>query len=207
MKMRTRRLFLPIATIALAAGGVIAPPTTAAAEDQYFYIVNQSTDMAAEVFAHSQAENARVVLWPNYGGESQQFRQQFTTDGWFLLVAKHSGKCLSGSNADSRSGPVVQRTCNGELSQQWRTRTVSKTPDECGDPNRCFGGSRTVLDNKHFRYRCLDAANAQAPTPPVQGAALQTWLCVHKFSAWNQVNQNWELVRTQDWPPPAPKVR
>ncbi|MET7608846.1 RICIN domain-containing protein [Streptomyces avermitilis] len=210
--MQARRLVIPIAASALFAGGVIVP-TTATAEDQYFYIVNQSTDMVAEVFAHSQAEDAWVALWPNYGGESEQFKKQFTNNGWFLLIAKHSGKCLSGSSAESREGRVVQKTCDSEdrsilnLSQQWNTRSISKTSDECSDPNQCFGGSRTILDNRWFRYRCLDAANAKAPTPPVQGTALQTWRCVNKLSAWNEVNQNWELVRTQDWPPPASDVR
>ncbi|MGW7461160.1 RICIN domain-containing protein [Streptomyces sp. NPDC054797] len=212
MKIQARRLVTPTAAITLFAGGLIAP-NTATAEDQYFYIVNQSTDMVAEVFAHSQAENAWVALWPNYGGESEQFKKQFTNSGWFFLIAKHSGKCLSGSTADRREGLVVQKTCDSEdrtslnLAQQWKTRSIAKTSDECGNPNQCFGGSRTILDNRFYRYRCLDAANAKAPTPPVKGTALQTWRCVNKFSAWNQANQNWELVRTQDWPPPASDVR
>nr|WSZ99513.1 RICIN domain-containing protein [Streptomyces sp. NBC_00857] len=198
-KVRTDRFVLPIATVSLLAAGLVAP-SAATAEDQYFYISNRSSGMVAEVFAHSVDNEARVVLWPNYGGDSEQFKQQFTTSGWFLLIAKHSGKCLSRSLNGGGTGSVVQSACDSsQLIQQWRPRQVSKTSNECSDPNHCFGGSRTVLDNKWNRYKCLDAANGKAPTPPAKGVALQTWPCIRKFSDWNVVNQEWELVRTQDW--------
>jgi hypothetical protein len=57
----------------------------------------------AEVFAHRTEDGAPVVLWPHYGGTSQQFTVERlppsfwwkpVEEQWFLLRARHSGKCL-----------------------------------------------------------------------------------------------------------------
>ncbi|MFD8141768.1 RICIN domain-containing protein [Streptomyces sp. NPDC059708] len=200
-KTKISRSVVPIATISLFTTGLIAP-STATAEDQYFYVVNQSTKMVAEVFAHNLDDEGRVVLWPNYGGDSEQFKKQFTYNSWFLLIAKHSGKCLS-RTAAAGGIAVVQKPCDpGQNAQQWKPREVPRTSADCADPNHCFGGSRTVLDNLANRYdgpKCLDADNGSAPTPPKQGVRLQIWPCIKKSSDWNVVNQDWQLVRTQDW--------
>lgn len=187
-----------------------------AADDPYFYIVNKGSRMMVEVFAHSTRDGARVVLWPHYGGASQQFTiqrlqlgspYQPTQERWFLLRARHSGKCLK--TAGDRSGAaVVQATCGGDSSQMWRVRTVAMTAEECANPNQCFAGHRLVLENYYDRgRRCLDAANGKFPTPPAQGTGLQAWDCISKFSAPNAVNQEWELVNIKDWGAPGPVVR
>lgn len=208
-RRRTRRLVTAMATISLVAAGVVAP-TTATAEEQYYYVVNQRTNMVAEVFAHSLDEGAWVALWPNYGGDSEQFRKVDRHDGWFWLVAKHSGKCLSRTR-DETSTAVVQSACyfprrweGDDVRQLWRVRQVRKTDAECSNRNQCFAAFRTVLDN-WYKSKCLDAANAKAPAPPAQGTALQTWPCISKFSDWNAVNQEWELVNTQAEPFRAPR--
>lgn len=205
-KSRSSRFTTSVAALAFVGVG-IATPTRATADDQYFYVVNQSTNKVAEVFAHEQGEEKPIVLWTNYGGESEQFRQVAAGDGWFALVAKHSGKCL-GRTVVTTSNKAVQDEC-GILSsspfndqQLWRMETIPKKASDCANPNQCFGGSRTVLHNKYGGGRfCLDAANAKAPTPPVEGAPLQAWPCIKKFSDWNAVNQDWQIVRTQDWGP------
>src|SRR5262249_23082954 len=177
------------------------------------YIVNTSTHMMVEVFAHHTEDGARTVLWPHYGGESQQFTVERDATGpytpvggqWVLLRARHSGKCLKTAGYHS-GAPVVQATCSGDASQLWRVREVTMRPEECGDRNPCFGGRRPVLENYYDRgKRCLDSANGRFPIPPPQGAGLQAWDCIPRFSAPNFVNQEWQLVRTQDWN--APVVR
>src|ERR1700757_3905973 len=75
-----------------------APTAAPAAADEYFYVVNTATKMMAEVFAHHHEPGSAVVLWPFYGGTSQQFfvwhlksPGVFPVDGdpWFLK-ARHS---------------------------------------------------------------------------------------------------------------------
>ncbi|MFF3087586.1 RICIN domain-containing protein [Streptomyces nojiriensis] len=202
-KARTRSLGTLIAAVSLFAASIIAP-SAAVAEDQYYYVANQGTNMVAEVFAHSQADSAPVVLWPNYGGESEQFKKVDLNGGAFALVARHSGKCLAHS-WDTKNNAVLQTTCGAlgsqpyDFFQIWVTREVQKTASDCGG-GPCFGGSRTVLVNYWAGWRnCLDSANGNAPAPPKQGAGLQTWPCIKKFSDWNAVNQDWRLVKTQDW--------
>ncbi|MFD6888879.1 RICIN domain-containing protein [Streptomyces sp. NPDC059957] len=197
---RTSRLAISAAATSLLAAGIISP-STATAQEQYFYVVNQGTNMVAEVFAHNTADGAATVLWTNYGGESEQFRMDFHDDGWFTLTAKHSGKCL-GRAYSSSSSSVIQKSCPSlnEEKDLWRTQEIRKTASDCANVNQCFGGSRTVLQNKYGGGRfCLDAANATAPKPPGEGAGLQTWTCIKKFGDWNAVNQDWRLVKTQDW--------
>ena len=177
----------------------------AAADGPYYYIVNSATKMMAEVFAHRTDDGSPVVLWPHYGGTSQQFIVQMVarTD-WFRLRARHSDKCLK-TAGDQSGAAVVQAKGIGNTSEVWRVRRVAKTFADCSGP--CFGGFRQVLENFRGR-RCLDAANANFPAHPVQGAGLQAWDCIPRFSAPNAVNQEWELVNINDWgaPPFAPFV-
>lgn len=199
-----------IAAVALLAVTTVAP----AAADEYFYVVNTATKMMAEVFAHNMNVGANVVLWPHYGGDSQTFYVWhlsspggFPVDGdpWFLLKAKHSGLCLKTSGFQS-GAPIVQAECGGDASQMWKVNTIAMTPAECPS-GRCFGGQRQILQNYYDRgKRCLDAANGKFPALPLQGAGLQAWDCIGKFSAANAVNQEWELVNIRDWNAPGPVV-
>ncbi len=100
-------------------------PQAAAADGPYFYIVNSGTRMMAEVFAHHTDNGARVVLWPHYGGTSQQFTVQRLPlrnsyqppeEQWFLLRARHSDKCPKTDGYQS-GAPVVQAVCGGEAAQ------------------------------------------------------------------------------------------
>jgi Ricin-type beta-trefoil lectin domain len=185
-------------------------------EPPYVYILHSATKMTVEVFAHRTDNGSPVVLWPHYGGSSQQFsveRKPLTNsyqsleEQWFLLRARHSNKCLK--TAGYQSGArVVQQECGGDASQMWRVRTVSMTAAECPS-GRCFASFRHVLENYYDRgRRCLDAANAKFPAPPVKGAGLQAWDCIARFSAPNAVNQQWELVGlwTLDRPNPPPRI-
>ncbi|WP_078988026.1 RICIN domain-containing protein [Streptomyces sp. XY332] len=201
----TGGLATPVATLSLVAAGLFAP-STADAQEQYYYIVNNSTNMVAAVASSSLDEGAWVTLWPQEGSENQQFSKIDASGNWFLLRAKHSGKCLSRTR-DNSSRAIIQTDCRpptvpggprSDVRQLWRVREVRKTPAECPDRNQCFAAYRTVLDN-WYNSDCLDAANAKAPIPPVQGTALQAWECINKFSDWNAVNQDWDVVKTQDW--------
>ncbi len=190
--------------------------TAHSADPPYYYIVNTGTQMMAEVLGHALHEGAPVVLWPHYGGASQQFSiERFAKDyryipieeEWFMLRVRHSGKCLRATGYHS-GAPIQQSTCSGTAEKMWRVRKVAMTAAECANRTQCFGGTRLVLENYYDRgRRCLDAANGAFPAPPVIGTGLQAWDCIAKFSAPNAINQEWELVKVQDWNAPGPVVR
>jgi hypothetical protein len=177
--------------------------------------------MMAEVFAHDLNDGARVVLWPAYGGTSQQFTVEDQhlekgppgalfpepeEAGWVFLRARHSGKCLVRSGTQT-GAPVVQQTCleSSDWQRLWRVRHVVMTSADCANPNQCFGGERLVLENYYDEHHrsCLDAANGNFPAPPAKGTALIAFDCIPKFSAPNYVNQEWQLVNILDWGPSA----
>jgi hypothetical protein len=208
---RTPKARLFPALILVAASVLAAMPRTATADDvPFFYVVNSGTLMMAEVVARRTDDGAPVVLWPNYGGPSQQFSIQRLPrsdaeplqEQWFLLRARHSGKCMK-TNGFQPGAAIVQETCSGDASQLWRLRPVVMTAAECRASGQCFMGRRTVLENYHDRgRRCLDAANVQLSVAPAQGETLHARDCVTKFSASNAVNQEWELVDVQNWDAP-----
>lgn len=198
-----------------AVAALMAVTAVPAAAEEYFYVVNTATKMLVEVLAHRTDVGSPVVLWPHYGGTSQQFFVYWTTspgafpisekDPWFLLKARHSGLCLKTKGYQS-GAPIVQAECDGDASQMLRVRTIAMTPADCPS-GRCFGGVRHVLQNYYDSgKRCLDAANGKFPAPPAQGTGLQAWDCIGKFSAANAVNQEWELVNIKDWNAPGPSV-
>src|SRR5262245_56956523 len=138
LRRANTRLIVILATSVMAA--VISVPQVAAAEP-FFYIVNTATGMLVDVLAHGTDAGAPVVLWPHYGGTSQQFEVQRLTsywdpdrnvdDLWFLLRARHSGKCLRTAGYQS-GAPVVQaRDCGAEAAMMWRVRAVHMTAAVC----------------------------------------------------------------------------
>nr|WP_256735180.1 RICIN domain-containing protein [Variovorax sp. dw_954] len=122
---------------------------------------------------------------------------------WFLLQARHSGKCLK-INGFRAGAAIVQETCSWDASQMWRLRTVVMTAAECSTRNQCFVGRRTVLENYYDNRgrRCLDAANGYFSGAPEQGAGLRASDCIARFSVPTAANQEWELVDVQEWDAP-----
>lgn len=204
--LRSSRTRLAVTLILFATSVLAAMPRAAADEVPYFYLVNSGTLMMAEVVARRTDDGAPVVLWPHYGGPSQQFSvQRLTRPGdseplqeqWFMLRARHSGKCLK-TNGFQSGAAIVQETCGGDASQLWRLRPVVMTAAECPIRSLCLMERRTVLENYHDRgRRCLDAANVQLSALPEQGAGLHARDCVTRSSAPNAVNQEWALVDVQ----------
>jgi hypothetical protein len=198
---RSARTFATL-IVAVATALPAFPQTAAPEEIPYFYLLNTSTRMMAEVIAHRTDDGAPVILRPHFGGPSQQFSIQRLAragdtepvqDQWFLLRARHSGKCLK-TNGFGPGVTVVQETCSGDASQLWRLRTLASGG---------FMARRTVLQNFFGRGRCMDAANGLTPGLPEQGNTLVVRECIAGFSAPNAVNQEWELVDVQDWDAPA----
>lgn len=121
-------------------------------------IINDTTGLVVEVFAHSGDENARTVIWSNYGGSSERFIVR-TTSGLplccggisasFKLVAQHSRMCLTGQGSwDVVGRTAVMKTCGSAegRKQSWFLREIPMTPSDCPS-GQCFAVSRFVLVN------------------------------------------------------------
>jgi hypothetical protein len=55
------------------------------------------------------------------GGDNQSFRPEPTSDGYYRLVAKHSGKCLDVTGISAANGAaIIQWDWWGGNNQQWR---------------------------------------------------------------------------------------
>lgn len=162
---------------------------TRSVQARRYELVNDASDLRADVIGASQRVATRVFLWPNNNSGSQEFEIKSGSDGWFRLKAVHSGQCLI---LDWRSGkyvngtPIVQHPdCSpGYRPGSWKMTAVPRAP----------GSRKTkyVLVNRRTG-RCLDAANPNGGAPP-ERALLQQWDCVTRDNAWNIGNQAWELV-------------
>lgn len=85
--------------------------------------VNNRTNAALvlDVSGVSLADNAGVQLWTYGGGNNQQWQAVSEGGGYYHLVARHSGKCLTvpgGSAADEVQ--LVQLACSGGAAQSFR---------------------------------------------------------------------------------------
>jgi hypothetical protein len=208
---RSSRTQLVVSLTRWATAALIAVSQPAFADVPYFYVVNAGTRMVGTVLAHRNDDGSPVVLSPSHGDSSQQFsverlprpgNPEPVHEQWFLLRARHSGKCLK-TNGFRSGAAIVQERCSGDASQMWRLRSVAMTAAECPTRNKCIVGRRTVVENYYDRgRRCLHAANGYLSGPPEQGAGLQAWDCIARFSAPNAVNQEWELVYAQEWDAP-----
>ncbi|MFI2302740.1 RICIN domain-containing protein [Actinacidiphila glaucinigra] len=51
----------------------------------------------------------------------QQWKPVLQADGWYVLTARHSGKCLYVASASAADGALLQQyTCNGTAAQPFR---------------------------------------------------------------------------------------
>jgi Ricin-type beta-trefoil lectin domain len=112
-------------------------------------------NLAIDVFAFSENEDATIVQWPANGLANQQWK--LTAIGSrFTLTSQHSLKCLMPMGGGTAAGtPIVQATCTGSTAQQWAFVVVSGVTYQLrsASANLCVqseaagtgGGTRLVL--------------------------------------------------------------
>jgi hypothetical protein len=72
----------------------------------------------------STADGAAVIQYTCGTGTNQHWRFQDAGDGYFQIIAQHSGRCLDVSGSSTaNSARIVQATCGGSTSQQWQRRS------------------------------------------------------------------------------------
>ena len=128
-------------------------------------LLAKHSNKCAEVSGVSGADGARLQQWGCHVGDNQRFQLTGTTDaagqadGYYKLVARHSGKCVDVSGHATGDGAAIQQwSCNGGDNQRFR---LAATPD--GHHN---------LVAKHSG-KCLNLANMSA----ANGAVLDQWGC------------------------------
>ena len=122
--LRPARLALALAALVLALG--LAASSASAAD---FALENRATHNVLSVSGAWTGDNTGVVDWPYHGGAHQRWRAEapVVVGGlhYSRLVATHSNKCLDIRGGVAYFGmPLVQNTCTGSLSQQWRIEHV-----------------------------------------------------------------------------------
>ena len=92
----------------------------------YKIAVGADSNKTIEVAGSDTGNNAKVDIW-NYGNvPAQRFSLQYL-DGFYKIVAEHSGKCLTVKNNNITNGAqIVQYEYQGLDSQKWLLRDSGK---------------------------------------------------------------------------------
>jgi hypothetical protein len=158
-------------------------------------IVNAHTKLRADVMWASTEDNQGAFLWPNNKSTSQEFDLTSAGGGWYVVKARHSGKCLSlqvGAKKWGNGTPVVQQSnCSSDKkSNQWRLRAVADAVSCNGSTCSTSSAVGNTLVNR-YTGRCLDS---HAPNGrPGEQAVLQQWDCISNLGAWNVANQRFDF--------------
>ncbi|WP_170141113.1 RICIN domain-containing protein [Allonocardiopsis opalescens] len=99
-----------------------------ATTDGYYTVRAVHSGLCLDVAEASNAEGGTVHQWqcveeqPGRYRMNQQWRLDQRSNGYFAVVARHSGKCLEVQNSAVANGArVVQATCvEGRPNQEWR---------------------------------------------------------------------------------------
>ena len=122
-----------------------------------------------------------VVQWTCNGGDNQTWQVEPVSDGYWRVIARHTGKCpdVSGASTDD-SAEIIQWQCHGGENQQWRVEAVT-------------GGYQLVARNSG---KCLD----------VSGESTDDGDSVIQWSCHGGANQTWFLRPVTTCPGPAAAV-
>lgn len=97
-------------------------------EKSYFQVVAWNSGTCLEVADASSRPGAAVQLAMYTGAANQQW-QVVSRDGCLVLLARHSGLCLSGVPDGARTGDAacVQQPYHSAADQQWTVTPISRT--------------------------------------------------------------------------------
>lgn len=64
---------------------------------------------AIDIYDASKSDCAKTILFDRHGGANQKFKISYYGNGYYRLVASHSGKTLDVNGASSKSGTILQQ--------------------------------------------------------------------------------------------------
>jgi hypothetical protein len=118
-----------------------------------------------EVSNSSLADGGNVQIWSYVGANTQQWKIEATTDGYYRLLNRNSGKALDvNGNSTADGANVHQWTYGGGLNQQWLITQLSTATAREGVPEPLSG--LTVYPNPagrgvlHVRFPAAQAGEA-----------------------------------------------
>lgn len=108
-----------------------------------------ATGQALDVSGISTADGANIHTWQYLGGNNQQWRFESSGNGYWKIIARHSGKCLDVSGISTADGANVhQWTCiSGAQNQAFQI-----IPNGSGSARMAFYGTELSdpLDDRQF---------------------------------------------------------
>ncbi|WP_447007265.1 RICIN domain-containing protein [Saccharothrix isguenensis] len=145
------------------------PVLSAPLDSRSNHLVNQNSNMCADVWGSSTADGAPVNQYGCHSAANQFWTVTRVGDN-YRLVAAGSGKCLAIAGGSTAGGAAaVQQTCNSSTAQLW-TRTPT------------IGGYFTLANVNSRQCLELSAFSTTAGTALTQytcnGGANQQWLLV-----------------------------
>ncbi|MBN1281179.1 MAG: RICIN domain-containing protein [Candidatus Thermoplasmatota archaeon] len=133
-----------------------------------FTFIAQHSNKCLEVSNASLEENTTIVQHTYTQGSHQEWRILSAGFGYYQIVAKHSGKCLTVYNDSNSTISIVQADYNGDDSQLWRLEVKDTT-------------LYYLLAKKYGQYLCVENASmgngAAVTLENFTGALSQQW-CV-----------------------------
>jgi len=94
---------------------------TATSGGYYRFGTSNNTNQVWDVANVSTADGAVIHLWEYVGGLNQQWLPVSEGNGYYHLVARHTGKCLDVPNASTADSVQLQQyTCNGSAAQSFK---------------------------------------------------------------------------------------
>jgi hypothetical protein len=149
----------------------------AAAQDGAWEIVARHSGMCLEVSGASPTPSAPVVQWTCAARASQRWAIEPLADGYFRILARHSGLALHTASIDD-AAPVTQQAFDGSHQQQWYMQSV--------------GDGYYLIVSRHSE-KVLDVSRKSTTDG---GQVIQ-------YSYNGGINQHW-LLRAAPEPPPGP---
>jgi hypothetical protein len=97
-------------------------------DDEYVMIHYYLDDIAFQAQALTGNQNGDTVVPAGANGsDSQKFKIINVSKGYFKIIAKSSGKCLTSTYSGSRLDQIKQKDCNDTDEQLWKISNVDKS--------------------------------------------------------------------------------
>src|SRR5947207_10745130 len=110
--IRMKHVRLLIAVLAAVAGALVATGSPALAATQGPYNIEPWGGIMYCAYTNTTAQSAPVLLTGCNSSFSQQWYWQDTTNGYYRIFNRQSGKCLTAKGGTTESTQVIQYGCS-----------------------------------------------------------------------------------------------
>ncbi|CAF0861075.1 unnamed protein product [Rotaria sordida] len=132
-----------------------------------------------EIEGASTTERARVLQWPDNGGDWQKWHVQYSGHGQYRLLAAHSRQALDAYGWQTNNGaPLIQAAYHAGDNQLWKINEVDGAP-----------GVVQLIS--------VHSLNQPGPAKLVSVPASSTaaGIQLHLWEEVNNADQKWKMIR------------